>query len=418
MPIVIETDSRQAQLDDSELEVIEIDDCTLEELSAVLKVEGHRQRLDAINKLCQVKPWRRTGRGGDKPGCGIGFIVNDPDANDPNPNQIPITLRPVSRQQTLAAIKGRVGNLHVGDTFRTGQLTRNIETATAVDRLVTVSKLNTGAKAEADVDSLWFCLVEIDDDSVFDAANEFGPSVLPGLASAHIETARLALGAFLREDGQAKADPPFYVCYSGRRSFHMLWQFGRPAMPQEIAVLKEGKGLLLRRLKELSPERQNCLPVSLKALSAIDTQAIFNPIAMARIPCSEQEEGRFPQIAWTTGAKGFLSLEAFLETARARIERYSHIDAMAAMQRRIWAFTAAPTPSGKITEADIDAAFPANAKKRRHGDGFAVRCPFHEDKTHSAFVSDSGFIYCSVCCSEGQKFIGRVRKGGEVEKCQ
>lgn len=425
MPLIIETHPSHTQLSDSELECIEIDGCTLPELAAVLRLQTWPERKSAINELCKTHPWKRTGKGGQAPGCGIGYIVNNPERKDQKVPTDSIALQPVNREQTLLALKGRAGSLNVSqdnwelavsNTFRTGKLERYLSNARPDDRLATISRFHTGAKNEADVISMWFILVEIDDDSLFDAAKDFGPSVLPGLALEHIQTARLALGAFLREDGQAIAPPPFYICYSGRRSFHMLWQLGHPATPADIQTLKNGKSLLLRRLKELSPERQAALPDSLKALASIDTQAVFNPIVMVRLPCQVQEEGRFPQMAWTTKEQGILSLGDLLATANARITRYGHLETMAAMQRRIWAFTAAPKPSQKIDDTDIDAAFPGDAKKPRHGDGFSVRCPFHSDRTHSAFVSDSGFIFCSVCCTEGQPFIGRVRKGGAVER--
>jgi hypothetical protein len=44
-------------------------------------------------------------------------------------------------------------------------------------------------------------------------------------------------------------------------------------------------------------------------------------------------------------------------------------------------------------------------------DKFLLTCPVHEDNNKSAFITKSGFLYCSVCCIGGLKYAGKIVSG-------
>lgn len=318
-------------------------------------------------------------------------------------------LIPVKRETVLISLDKRCsGMLRVSDTYATNNCPRFIAGANPTDRFVSLCNLENGIKRGDQVKSAWLILIEIDSPEVFDAASDFGPDILPEMAKGHIAIATRALQRITRQD----AILPFLVTYSGKKSFHCLWQFDRPISKTQLDIFDKAKDFVY---KELARREKSQLSELDRSLLSIDKEPFFSGHALARIPCRIAESGRFPQIGWRTGHQGIIKVDDLINATNPIIEHIKKLESLAAMQRQ--AFMAQSSQNNfreKITDADLLAAFPD--AKARNGDGYAVRCPFHDDKTHSAFVSANGFIYCSVCCDANNRYVGRVRSGGNVEK--
>jgi hypothetical protein len=324
----------------------------------------------------------------------------------------PLDLIQVTRKQTLASIQKRVPDMPVVDTYQTNQLNRKNDCAHLSDRFLALAKFQKNIRRGENAYAIFFLMAEIDDMAVFEAASDFGADVLPSIAQFHIKRATLALSLFTG----GKVIPPFLVTYSGKKSFHCLWQLDKPMNRAELDTCKRAREYLQKKIKA---KDQAELTEAEASFLIVDPQPLFSATALCRIPCQVVEPGRFPQLGWRTGHPGLVPSESVFRAAEAMVEAMGALDSLAALQRQQWAISNPEAKERtKVSDDDLCAAFPSNLRKARSGDGYAVRCPFHEDKTHSAFVSGNGFIYCSVCCNEGKKWVGRVFPGGRIEKSE
>jgi hypothetical protein len=318
-------------------------------------------------------------------------------------------LIPVKRELVLASLDKRCsGMLRVSNTYATNECPRFIAGARPDDRFVSLCSFENGIKRGDQVKGAWLILIEIDSPDVYDAVKDFGPETLPEMAMAHIKIATNALRRITRQD----AILPFLVTYSGKKSFHCFWQFDRPIAKNQLDIFDKAKDFIYKELKRKDMSKLNEFD---QALLAIDKEPFFSGTALARIPCRIPEPGRFPQIAWRTGYDGIIKVDKLIDAINPIIAHINQLDSLAMMQRQMYiAQSNKGNFSAKIKDADLLAAFPD--ARARNGDGYAVRCPFHDDKTHSAFVSANGFVYCSVCCDANNRYIGRVTAGGKIEK--
>lgn len=382
-------------------EWVEVSGLTVNDLSEIMKAESGKRTLKDI-EILKAKgipcPLRIDA------GVAQTFGVIEPK------EVWPLDLIQVSRNQALMSIEKRSPGMYVVDTFQTNQLQHLCRASQQNDRFLALAKFQGGIRRGENAYAICFLMAEIDDPSVYESASDFGAEVLPSIAQFHIKRATLALSLFTG----GKVLPPFLVTYSGKKSFHCLWQLDKPITKAELDTCKRAREYLQRRLKAKDAED---LTEAEASFLIVDPQPLFSATALCRIPCQVAEPGRFPQLGWRTGHPGIVPAGAVFRAAEAMVEAMGALDTLATLQRQHWAISnPVAKERTKVSDEDLCAAFPSNARKARSGDGYAVRCPFHEDKTHSAFVSGNGFIYCSVCCNEGKKWVGRVFPGGRVEK--
>lgn len=316
-------------------------------------------------------------------------------------------LIPVNREQVLVSLEKRCVGLRVSDTYATNTLSRLIKAATPQDRFVSLVNFDNGIKRGDNVISAWLIMIEIDSMDVYDAAKDFGPELLPTIGKSHATIATKALQRVIKSE----PIPPFLVCYSGRKSFHCFWQFDRPILKHQLDDYNKAKDFLYSELKRREPSELTELD---SALLCIDKAPLFSATALGRIPCRFPEKDRFPQIAWRTGHSGVIDTEKLNDAINPIIEHINKLKSLADIQRHITSTSRPGYNTNTVSDNDLRIAFPD--AKPRNGDGYSIRCPLHDDKTHSAFVSKNGYIYCSVCCDANKKYVAVVRAGGKIEK--
>ncbi len=321
-----------------------------------------------------------------------------------------IQLIPVNREQVLLSLEKRCqGFLRVSETYATNQLPRLIKAATPRDRFVSLANFDGGIRRGENARGIWLLLIEIDSIEVFNAVKDFGPDLLMDLGKDHVSSATRALRRLV------KGNPtlPFLVVYSGKKSFHCFWQLDRPISQLQMQEFCKAKDFLVSEIKRRPPEQ---LTEDDKALLLIDPQPLFRATPMGRIPCRVAEAERFPQIGWRTGSDGIIKVDQITEAMKPISERLAAMNQMTAIQRQVSNTGYLYNTTKKVTDADLRIAFP-DAKSRGDKDGYSIHCPLHGDKNQSAFVSATGFIYCSVCCDANRRYVARVLPGGGIEKC-
>jgi hypothetical protein len=316
-------------------------------------------------------------------------------------------LIPVTREQVLATLEKRGNGLRVVDTYQTNRLPHLVRANAPTDRFVSLANFIDGIRRADNCVNVSLVMAEIDNLDVYHAVTDFGPDVLPSLAIEHAKTAAIALQRF------AGGDPiiPFMVIYSGKKSFHCYWQFDAPILQADLAIICKAKDFMIGEIKRREPDD---LADADRALLAIDPQPFFRATALGRIPCRHAEPGRFPQIGWRTGHQGIINVARLQGAIAPMVDRIQATERLAAIQRQAWNDSKPQREMRAVTDDDLRLAFPD--ARQRNGDGYSIRCPFHEDKTHSAFVSANGYIYCSVCCDSTKRYIGRVKSGGGIDK--
>lgn len=317
-------------------------------------------------------------------------------------------LEEVQRSLAFKAVAGRARrDLGVAHSQKVGRFSRLVSSAQPEDRFIALSQYDGHKRDGESLISNHFLMLEIDDPILRSSVDDFGASVLLGFAKSHIEAGTNAVKVIMRDI----VSPPFVVSYSGGKSFHMLWQWSRPMLNSER---DECRRAFLHRVGQAreSKERGGCDQIA-ERLLAIDGQIPFSATALFRISCDLVEAGRHKQITYKTGCAGILDTDRALEVAReinrtrenlALLDRISRIEHY---RQHGGELEKGPLPDGLI-EAALDGV------KRRSRGGYLCKCPRHKDENASAFVSDNGFIYCSVCCA-GESWVARVKRDGTVE---
>jgi hypothetical protein len=353
-------------------------------------------------------------------------------------------LAPVTRVAVLRSIIDRVGNVHVSDTYRTGELKRALRgampdqpwcgTVRPNDRFLALHRYGSGQKAEHDIRASLFVLVEIDDPELRAAAEEWGPEVLPYFGARHASQAMAALAAFAPG---VRVPPPLFLTYSGGKSFHCVWQLTRPATPAEFTRLRLSRECLISNINRvlenaLTREEKTAaknfmqrvaalaskdpgltaIPEHVRAFCAVDPSPIFSPSAMARIPCEAGEEGRFPQVGYRVVSEesdvGMLDTDALLKAAQPRLDRAEAMRLADAVASGLERPAQRDFKDHTFTESELAVAL---GKLKRSGpDKWACLCPKHADRNASAVVTPKGFVWCSVCNCDGTDFVAYVKR--------
>lgn len=394
--ITIETDNTGTD----KFEYLRVDGLSIDEVSGILKAP-QGQRLHHTSELLRQK------------GIEIPIKICKISCNEMNlieQKPIPeINLIPVNREQVLLSLEKRCdGQLRVSETYATNQLPRFIRGASPRDRFASLASFDEGIRRGENARGIWLLLVEIDCIDVFNAVSDFGFGQLALFGKEHVALAIRAMRRLVKGD----PIPPFLVVYSGKKSFHCFWQLSKPISQMQCQDFCRAKDFLISEIKRRPPEQ---LTEDDKALITIDPQPLFRATAMGRIPCRVIEQGRFEQVAWRTGCNGIIDADEIAAAFKPALERINAMQQINSIHRQATISGYIQNTVKKVTDADLRAAFP-DAKSRGDKDGYYVRCPSHDDKNQSAFVSANGFIYCSVCCDANRQYIARVTSGGIIVK--
>jgi len=311
-------------------------------------------------------------------------------------------LEAVERNVFFSAINGRIkGFLPVADGKTVARFSRNSGNPMAEDRFLALSTYHDRRCGEDLICSRYFML-EIDDPELESAYRDFGESILPGFAKDHILAATDACKVIARD----LVSPPFCAVFSGKKSFHMIWQYDQPLMPTDREICREAF------LHRANRAKAGTDPVA-QAINRIDHQTPFSSTVLARLPCEYVEPGRGRQVAFKTGCRGVLSTARLIDTAREIISARDQTELLNRMERIEWnRFGGDEKLDGPLPPEVIESALGAGVKPR-HGGGYLCKCPIHQDSHASAFCSATGFIYCSVCCTENA-WIAKVKRDGTI----
>lgn len=280
----------------------------------------------------------------------------------------PLRFLPYARAAVLHDLNKLGGNLHVSDTFATGKMHRTAQYAQDTDRFISINQYRNGEKKGSDIINTPFLMCEIDDDEIptqVDTAREWAPeidlaSILVPIAERHIRTAQKAISHLCREE----VPPPFYVCYTGNRSIHMLWRFDTPLCPlqkAQIDALKKSKVEAAKKAKAIGAMSEWD-----EAIDSVDPEPMFSSVALVRIPCDVPEwspklfKHRYPQIAWhvtdspTEPNRDVLNSSAMFSYASEHIRIRLVSDTM--ISRFTYRTKADRQPLRNVTQAEVEGA--------------------------------------------------------------
>ena len=199
---------------------------------------------------------------------------------------------------------------------------------------------------------------------------------------------------------------PSIVIFSGRKSFHCIFFLSRPLNLSEMCLVQASARTMVKRRSSAA----NLDTVQNDALAGLDLSVFAAPTAICRLPNDSAQSGRLPQISWVVEGSDTFDPSALLQIAAVRraeeAETRARPKAISCLKSRTRFNRDSSRLSGDFSEAEITEML-GKVSSRPNG-AFACCCPVHPDQNPSALVSGKGFIFCSVCCSNGQPWIARI----------
>ncbi len=317
----------------------------------------------------------------------------------------------ISRQDAVDLLLENNDKLRVTNSYKNRKLERFLTKAWDQDRHVTIGEFATHEKTLESFQSSNLVFFEIDDYELkeSDKNNEL-------LNEKLIEHVKIVSNA-MREFSSRVIYPshfnwpePILATYSGNKSFHLLYRFDRVLSKEEYCFCKEQ----FTHFSNVIMNAPDKYPFSRK----LDFQVIFSPAHCPRFPCDIQEDNRRPQFGYVlnknpTHEMKYINTEAFLSIVNVhkKINNIVFKEKKKSISSKIHADY--PSFTKDILEDILEIKLvPTKASE----DKFLITCinPEHNDSNRSAFITLTGFVYCTVCCNKGKKWISRVLSNSTI----
>lgn len=328
-------------------------------------------------------------------------------------------MKTINRKETLEIILNEFGDLKISPEYYYKDYPRTISTTWETDRHIQCGHFSDMTKSKDKFISSNILFFEIDD---LDLKKD--PKNWPNYIDKHLNLIRNAIKEFL---GKELKITPIIGTFSGSKSIHFLFKLDKQVPKEEYFLIKEGfdyiSTLVLRDMKlktdEQYPQYKNTklihgemIKLNLKdlkypSLSQLDLNIPFNSSASPRIHCDVPQNNRLSQKSiyfedFTTINSQILVDRSKIYLKLKELEKKQFIE-----KRENDKYLSGNYYSKERLENILQKDLTPTSKL----DKFLLTCPVHEDNNKSAFVTKSGFLYCSVCCIGGLKYAGKIVSG-------
>jgi hypothetical protein len=213
---------------------------------------------------------------------------------------------------------------------------------------------------------------------------------------------------------------PLLASFSGSKSIHFIFKLSRFMSKIEYEMCQKAfqiisnecfKDMVSKKPKELGKlTYQQLSNLDLEGLkypniSKLDCQVPFNCSTSPRIACDIPQDNRLKQESITFENFCEINVDELLKAANYWIKFDKLMNPVK--------YFAKNTYRENVTyysQEELENILQKPLHVTSNYSKFILSCPYHDDSNESAFVSNRGWIYCSVCCV-GKKWIAKVVNG-------
>lgn len=323
-------------------------------------------------------------------------------------------MRFLNRKETLDILIKEFGDLKCSPEYFYREYDRTLSNAYMVDRHIQAGIFEDNTKSKDKFIGSNILFFEIDD---LDLKKD--PRNWVNYIDKHLKTINLAMSEFIKKDINII---PVIGTFSGSKSIHFLFKLDKFLLANEYNIIKKAFDIkakeCLTDMKSKANIQNTKEPITHGKLVAMNLQGLkypnlslldlnipFNSSASPRIHCDVPQDNRLAQKS--IYYENFKSVDSKLLLEESKLivkfdeirkKQAKPIDTAIITSKKYQHYSKEMLE--KILQKDLTAT--------SRPDKFLLTCPVHEDNNKSAFVTKSGFIYCSVCCLGGIKFAGTI----------
>jgi hypothetical protein len=323
----------------------------------------------------------------------------------------------LNRKQTIEILIKEFGDLKCSAEYYYREYDNTLSCAYTQDRHIQVGMFQDKTKSKDKFIGSNILFFEIDDLNL-----KKQPKNWVSFIDTHLNTINKAMDEFLKKPNHFKLIPVIGT-FSGSKSIHFLFKIDRFLNAEEYNLIKKAFDIKAREclidMKSKANIQNSKEPIThgklvamniegLKYpnLSLLDLNIPFNSSTSPRFHCDVPQDNRLAQKSVYYDNYTLLDSQLFLEEAKYIIKmddiRKKQIPAIENQA------LLTPVKGNWYSKEMLEKILKNDLTPTSRQDKFLLRCPVHEDNNKSAFVTKSGFLYCSVCCIGGIKFAGRI----------
>lgn len=319
----------------------------------------------------------------------------------------------ISRHVAIDLLLENTSKLRVTTSYQKRTLDRFLTNAWEQDRHMSIGDFSTPEKTYESFEGSNLVFFEIDDYEL--KGSDKNHDLLKLKLAEHIKIVSDAMKEFVKRSNDNRSfnwPDPLLCTYSGNKSFHLLYKFDRFLSKEEYSLCREQISFF-ERLVINTPYEQ--YPNARK----LDFQVIFCQAHCPRFPCDIQQDNRLPQFGYVIDSnpnyhqkhidtKDFLSIVNTHKSINNIINKFSRKENPAVKNGGEYVLFSKETLEDIL---EITLVPTKNSESK-----FLITCinPDHHDTNRSAFITNTGFVYCTVCCKGGKKWISRVLSNSTI----
>lgn len=326
-------------------------------------------------------------------------------------------MRFLTRKETIDILINNFGDLKCAQTYYQSEYTRTLSNCYESDRHIQMGMFEDNTKAKAKFLGSNILFFEIDDNQLKTDSKNWTNYI-----ENHLNVIKKGMNEFLNKPFDCN---PVIGTFSGSKSIHFLFKLDKYLSKGEYFKIQEGFHVVSNQvLQDMKKQagitksithgelvKMNLTGLKYPNLSLLDLQIPFNSSSSPRIHCEIPQDNRLSQKSIyfedfkeintkdLLGRVEVILLKDKLMKANLKLNRPDNI---------------LPVSKGSwYSKETLEKILNKDLTQTNRDDKFLLTCPVHEDSNKSAFVTKSGFIYCSVCCTGGLKFAAKII-GGKV----
>ncbi len=328
---------------------------------------------------------------------------------------MPVMIKQLTRKNTLELLQNINQNLRTATSYKDKYLNQFIVNPWDQDRHFSIGTFSKPEKTSDSFQQSNLLFFEIDDLELKENIKRFNPDIKTSeyirmKIQEHEAIIRNSMEEFFKRVNinlSVNQWPfPTLITYSGNKSFHFIYQFDRFVSKEEYIFCKKQ----FQSYQQVLLKNAEKYPFS----SKLDLNVTFSHAHMPRFSCDIPEDNRKPQISFVyEDHSEKLSAELFLSVIQEH-DKLNHIvfKSFSTNPKINYSFVY----RDYYTQRQLEDILDQSITPTQNPEKYLIHCtnPNHNDSSKSAFISHTGFVYCTVCCKTGKKWISRISKKGEI----
>ena len=317
----------------------------------------------------------------------------------------------LTRKQTIELLLNHCGDLRCSQEFYKKDYERTLSGSWDSDRHIQIGFFEGKTKEKSKFIKSNILFFEIDDLELKSNPSSWKDKIIP-----HLETIQGAMNEF----GLKVNVIPLLATFSGSKSIHFIFKLSRFMDKIEYELCQKAfqivanecfKDMASKKPKELGKlTYQQLSNLNLEGLrysniSKLDVQVPFNSSTSPRFSCQIPQDNRLSQESVTFDDFVEIDCRQLLLTANFWIKLDKLMNPVKYFAKNNYRENAV-----YYSQEELENILQKPLHRTSNYSKFILSCPYHEDSNESAFVSNKGWVYCSVCCV-GKKWIAKVING-------